>query len=70
MKLGNVKTLSMKLEDPKLEFEDIAFNQLSIFVGQNGAGKSLVLKMVWCMGICVHNKVMYKTSSKQNREFA
>lgn len=47
MKLGQVKHLYIKIDKPiKMEAE-IDYNNIAIFVGQNGSGKTLLLKLIW-----------------------
>lgn len=45
---GHVKRLVLNLEHPKMEI-DIEYNNINLFVGKNGVGKSLMLKLVWVM---------------------
>lgn len=70
MKLGNIKTLSMKLEEPAIDFKDITMNQISIFIGANGTGKSLILQFTWAMSMITQMKIMADLKSVQIREFS
>jgi len=50
--IGSVSTMTLNLTDPiKMTIEKMSFNQLCILVGQNGTGKTLVLKINWCMAM-------------------
>lgn len=47
-KLGNLNTLILKLDGPmKMDFEVDTKGDLSVYVGQNGTGKTLILVIQW-----------------------
>lgn len=45
--IGHVRTMTIKLDSPPFDIDKMEFRALSLFVGQNGSGKSLVLKLNW-----------------------
>lgn len=50
MKLGQLKKLQTDITAPIPMKFDIDYNMLNIFIGQNGTGKSFMLKLVWAAG--------------------
>jgi len=47
---GNVKTLALDINEPfKFKTEGIDYNQVAIFVGANGSGKSFILICTWAV---------------------
>ena len=50
--LGHIKELSLDIDSPIImTMPKIEFKNLALFVGTNGSGKSLILKLVWCAGM-------------------
>jgi len=46
--VGNIKSLEVNITSPiEMNFGKIDFNNLNLYVGQNGSGKSLILKTSW-----------------------
>lgn len=58
---GHLMKCTIKLEQPKFNFENMDFNKLCILVGQNGSGKSLLLKFNWLFSSILQFVVSYKT---------
>ena len=58
---GHLMKCTIKLEQPKFNFEDIEFNKVCLLVGQNGSGKSLLLKFNWLFSSILQFVVLYKT---------
>jgi len=47
---GHVQTIYLNLESPvKFNKLEIQFNELNLFVGANGVGKSFVLASIWIL---------------------
>lgn len=47
--IGHIKAMSIHLTQPqKFEIDKMEFNQICMFTGQNGSGKTLILKLNWC----------------------
>lgn len=53
--LGNITEITVKLESPNMDFEKLSFNQLTMLVGTNGTGKSLLMKVVWFLNMCFNS---------------
>ncbi len=50
--LGHIKELSLDIDSPTtMKMPKMEFNNIALFVGTNGSGKSLILKLVWCAGM-------------------
>lgn len=49
MQLGHIVTATMKMSQPPMNFEDVGFNRIMILTGQNGSGKSMLLKTQYAM---------------------
>jgi len=50
--LGHIKELSLDIDSPiKMQMPKIEFQNIALFIGTNGTGKSLILKLVWCAGM-------------------
>jgi hypothetical protein len=47
--IGQIQSMSINITQPlTFKIDKIEFNKLCLIVGQNGAGKTLMLKMNWC----------------------
>lgn len=53
-----VKSMTLKLTDPKITAEDMNVKSLAVLCGQNGVGKSLVMKFIWALSFMAHNRVL------------
>lgn len=49
--IGHIKSMTVKLDKPKMDIDNMEFRALSVFVGTNGSGKSLILKLSWFLGM-------------------
>ena len=50
--IGHIMAMSLDITQPtKFDIPKMDFNQLSIFVGKNGSGKSLIMKLNWCFSM-------------------
>jgi len=50
--IGHIMAMSLDITQPtKFEIPKMEFNQLTIFVGKNGSGKSMILKLNWCFSM-------------------
>lgn len=67
---GHVKSLSLDLTKPMAFKTDIELNALSVFVGKNGMGKSLVLKIIWALGFIADaaHKAKHAMDKEMNSE--
>lgn len=55
--MGHVKAMTIKLKEPAFDIDNMAFNAIALFVGQNGSGKSLVLKFNWATAMIAHTVI-------------
>jgi len=59
--LGHLKDLAINIDAPiKMEIPSMEFRSLMILVGQNGSGKSLVLKINWAVATIISSVVNAK----------
>lgn len=59
--IGNVVNMSLNLTAPiKLNMTNMNFNHICILVGQNGLGKTLILKINWCFNM-IANGIVQRT---------
>ncbi len=60
---GHVKTITMKMTNPKMDVTDMEVKALNILIGANGTGKSLILKMTWCFSFIMQAAVHHKEAA-------
>jgi hypothetical protein len=58
--IGNITTVKFDITEPMKMQTEIEFKNLSIFVGQNGSGKTLIMKMIWFMNTVAAAAIKYK----------
>lgn len=59
--LGHLKSIAINIDKPiKMEIPDMEFRSLMIIVGENGSGKSLVLKINWAVATIISTVVNAK----------
>lgn len=62
---GNLSKMHLDLTKPmEMKHIDLELNQLSVFVGQNGTGKTLILINAWIMGF-VASSLVFKKPDKE-----
>ena len=60
--IGHIKTFSLDLTAPlKLKVEKMELNAICILVGQNGTGKTLVLKLNWIMSTIINGFILNRS---------
>jgi hypothetical protein len=60
--LGHLKNIMMDIDAPmKFGPFDMNFNALSLLIGKNGSGKSLIMKINWCFGMVASYHIINKT---------
>jgi energy-coupling factor transporter ATP-binding protein EcfA2 len=62
--LGQITMLNVDIDQPIKLKSDLDVNKLNIYVGQNGSGKSLILKMTWALATIMVFKINRKTTSE------
>ena len=55
--IGNIRSMTFKLEDPPLNIDEMELREIMILVGSNGSGKSLVLKFNWALAMITHSTI-------------
>lgn len=65
--MKHVTHATFVLDEPKLEVHDMEFKKIMLLTGQNGTGKSLVMKFIWAMSTL---GFMYLKSGGNLRELA
>lgn len=70
MKLGHAKKVRIQMSGP-VEYEDfeIDLNNLTLFTGKNGVGKSLVMKIIWVMGMVGNVIIKKHTNLKEATQY-
>lgn len=63
--IGSVKSVKLNLKDKEdngimMMPEPMTLKEIAIFVGQNGSGKTLVLKFIWVVSMMLYNSVNYR----------
>lgn len=67
--IGQLKTIEMNIIQPiEMNFGKIQMNQLNLYVGQNGSGKSLILKNQWLLGMIAQYYIVSLTNNNVNIE--
>lgn len=58
--MGNVTHVRMNLTDPIVCDYDMDINQLTILTGANGVGKTLLLKIIWCLSTIANHALIVR----------
>lgn len=59
--LGHIKNLAINIDAPlKMEIPSMDFQSMVIMIGQNGSGKSLVLKLNWALATIISTVINAK----------
>lgn len=66
--LGSIETLSLNLEEFKMK-DEINFNKLTLLVGQNGTGKTLVNIMNWALTTAINIHILTKNDLKDTLDY-
>ena len=67
MQIGHLKNIEVKLTEPIKMDVDMTLNDIALFVGPNGSGKTLMLKLIWLTSSMINshgamaNSVNYDT---------
>lgn len=61
--LGQMTQLNVDIDQPMKLKTDLDMNALNLYVGKNGSGKSLILKMTWALATIMTFKVNRSKSS-------
>ncbi len=55
---GHIRELTIKLKEPiAMNFENMAINNMNLYVGKNGTGKTLVLTLTWIISYITQGQV-------------
>jgi hypothetical protein len=55
---GNISTIGIEMDNPKIKFDPISFNKINLFIGVNGLGKSFVLISTWYLSTILQNYII------------
>ena len=68
--IGHIAKMSLNITQPqKFDIPEMNFHELSLFVGKNGTGKTLILKLNWCFSM-IANYFAISKIAKMNFDYA
>lgn len=67
--LGHVSLVKLILTNPQMDIKEMPLKDLTILVGQNGTGKSFLLKTTWFMGASLCGQSMSGMSGNDFKQY-
>ncbi len=68
--LGNLQMLHLDIDQPIKMKVDLTMQSINLYVGKNGSGKSLILKIIWALSTIMVFKVNKKCSDIELEQVA